>query len=107
MVHHPYTTCLRLIATVGGYWQAVDGEAALQGVDLWALPPHRFFHALRHWLLTHIPHDRVEEVERGLDMPAGGYKRRGEGRQMSDLEASKDAEAFVAFAGMLGVKPAN
>lgn len=103
MVVGPYYVCLRLIATVGSHWQAIDVQAALQGVNLWDLPIDRFLNALRQWLLSHIPHDSVDEVVRQLDTPPGSGQRR-----VSDLERAKDAEAFEQFAGMLGVmKPAK
>jgi len=51
-------------------------------------------------VLTHVPHDKVEEVQRELDRP-----RPGGTSKVSDLEKQKDAESFMAFAGAMGIAP--
>lgn len=100
MVYPPYSVCLRLIATVGSYYEAFDGEKASKGQDPFDLNPRRFFNMLYFWCITHVETDKVEEFERKLNEPIAGSKGK-----VSDLEKQKDADSFMAFAGAMGISP--
>jgi hypothetical protein len=51
--HFPYQAVVRLVRYAAHYWHAIDGEAALRGVNLLELPMRRFLAAIYHWLMEH------------------------------------------------------
>lgn len=98
MVVTPYIECIRLIAIAGKHWQAIDGETALQGNNLYDLSLDRFMNALYAWSMAHVSHDELEDFTRQLEAPDPRT-----GRTVSDREIERDAEAFMSFAGAFGV----
>ncbi|HEY1179604.1 MAG TPA: hypothetical protein VGF17_25905 [Phytomonospora sp.] len=59
----PYAAVARLHAIAIDEWPAIDGYAAAQGVDPFALPPHRFCNFVYAWAI-----ERVTEREKFLTL---------------------------------------
>jgi hypothetical protein len=47
----PYEAVVRLVRFAAHYWTTIDGQCALRGINLLALPPRRFFAAIYTWLM--------------------------------------------------------
>lgn len=65
MVRPPYQAAVRLSATAAGNWAYLDGTYSGQGVNLLALPFHRFLNVVYVWALGTL-HDK-DERERWLE----------------------------------------
>lgn len=94
MVGTPYTVAARLHGIAAEYWTQIDGQAALNGVDLMLLPLDRFCNAIYAWVV-----ERVEDKERfdfELTQPVPGRVR--------DTDVEQELDAFASFMGAM--KPA-
>jgi len=99
VVRSPYESVLRLYAYAERYWAEIDGEAASRGADYLALPLDRFLNAVQWWIVQ-----RVKDPERfkaELESPGGKPSY----REVTEDDIEADAQSFMAFASMMGVKP--
>lgn len=60
----PYPAIVRLLQRARANWQAIDGQAALSGIDPFQLPLNRFLNLIYAWLL-----------EREVDHKDGAFER--------------------------------
>jgi len=92
----PYWAAARLVSIAADNWSGIDGQAAERGVNYFDLEFDRFLNAIYWWSIQ-----RVKDQEgfiRDLDrVPVGAVVT------AEDLQA--DADGFMAFAAMVGVKP--
>jgi len=80
------------MAIAGSRWDVIDGEAALAGVDLEALPLRRFLNAVYAWALQ-----RVEDADQFtylLEEPVQGRVR--------DTDVRREVEDFASFMAVMG-----
>lgn len=99
MVGAPYYTCRRLVAIAADHWQAIDGEASCNGVDLWALPPQSWFNTIWYWAIQ-----RVKDPDRfnfELERPPPGHTQ-----VVTEGDLEQDGASFMAFAAAMGAAPA-
>ena len=99
MVRPPYEAVIRLLANAERYWPEIDGEAASRGTDYFGLPLDRFLNAVQWWVVQ-----RVKDPERfvaTLGDPFTGPRLRA----VTEDDIRADEASFLAFAGMMGVKP--
>jgi len=97
MVVPPYFICLRLQAIAGQHWQAIDGQAALKGIDPFDLPVDRFFNYVYQWAMEHSG-GKAEQVQRKIETPPAGMKP-------SEMVAEQEGKDFTDFAKAFGVTP--
>lgn len=53
---------MRLTRYAAHFWHAIDGQAALAGVNLLALPPRRFYAAVYQWLMEHTTQKEEDRI---------------------------------------------
>jgi len=98
MVRPPYATVLRCYSLAEEHWEAIDGEAALQGrISLLTLPINRFCNAIIRWGVEHSkePAKFVFEMEKP------------DGASASDAELEREAQQNAAFFSAFGVSAAS
>jgi hypothetical protein len=72
VVGPPYFIAARLFYAAITHWDKIDGQAALKGVDLLALPMHRFLNAIHYWMLERV--ENVDVYEYNLTKPPPGTR---------------------------------
>ena len=93
----PYWAAYRLVSIAAEHWGGIDGQAAERGVNYFDLEFDRFLNAIYWWSIQRVKDQ--ESFIRDLDLtPVGAVVTE------EDLQA--DADGFMAFAAMVGVKPA-
>ena len=101
MVGTPYSSVARLIGVAAEHWDAIDGEAASRGVDLFELPPDRFLNAIYWWAVQRVkePEDFKRRLEQHFPLPMEWAV----GAPVTEQDLNADGESFVAFAAAFGV----
>lgn len=99
MVWPPYLSVYRLVAIAAQHWGAIDGEAASRGVNYFALSFDGFVNAIYWWTINHVKD--VDKFLYELDREEGP----GMAERVTQQDLEADADAFMAFAGALGVAP--
>jgi hypothetical protein len=90
-IRPPYDTAVRLHLIAREHWDAIDGKCAAEGIDPFALAPHRFCNLIYVWAI-----ERVED-DAELAMPLPGRQRRAPS-VAEQRQAQNDLMAFGSWA---------
>lgn len=85
MVGKSVEATVRLSAVAQSNWSILDGEHSGKGVDILALPFHRFLNVVQAWAVTR--QESAEDAEKflaSLDNPIPGMKRSEAGNSKFD-----------------------
>ena len=96
MVRPPYYVTLRLLTIATEQWVAIDGEAALDGVNPITLPLHRFVNYVQAWAVKRVQ-DPTMWLEQLNAMPIELARRRPSAATMAD-----EGAGFAAFMTQVG-----
>lgn len=94
MVRKPYRRGARLTLLAAANWVALDGDAALKGINPLRLPPHRFYNYLYVWFTRALNAEQREKFDMDLLQPLPNEKVR---ETVAPFTEEEEAAAFDAL----------
>ena len=73
MVGKSKEAAVRLSEVAVHNWSRIDGEYSGKGIDLLALPFHRFLNVIYVWVLEHMAQEDADKFIATIDSPVRGF----------------------------------